>query len=293
MSVSVINHYRDRFQRVLRHIDENLENDLGVETLSDVAAFSKFHFHRQFKELLGIGVYKYVQLIRLKRASYQLAFRNLSILQIALESGYEGPEAFSRAFKKCFGQTPSDFKKQPEWVLYNKIYESINQVRIKYMKKNLPMDQIRIIDFKETRIAALEHRGDPALIGDSIRKFIEWRKQTGIIPKSNAIFNILYNDPSDVQPEEFRLDIAVATDKEIAPNSVGIRLKYIPSGRCAVLRHKGSDESFGEAISYLYRQWLPHSAQELRDFPLYCQRVSFFPDVSEHEAVTDIFLPLK
>jgi len=35
------------------------------------------------------------------------------------------------------------------------------------------------------------------------------------------------------------------------------------------------------------------STERLRDFPLYCQRISFFPDVPEHETVTDIFLPLK
>jgi len=38
---------------------------------------------------------------------------------------------------------------------------------------------------------------------------------------------------------------------------------------------------------------LPGSGAELRDFPLYVQRVKFFPEVPEHEAVTDAFLPLK
>ena len=37
----------------------------------------------------------------------------------------------------------------------------------------------------------------------------------------------------------------------------------------------------------------PASGEEPRDFPLYFQRVSFFPDVPEHEAITDVFLPLR
>jgi AraC family transcriptional regulator len=37
---------------------------------------------------------------------------------------------------------------------------------------------------------------------------------------------------------------------------------------------------------------LPASGEALPDFPLYCQRVSFVPMVAEHEAITDIFLPL-
>jgi AraC family transcriptional regulator len=60
-----------------------------------------------------------------------------------------------------------------------------------------------------------------------------------------------------------------------------------------VLRHIGTEDSLGDAVSYLYADWLPRSGEEPRDFPLYFQRLSFFPDVAEHEAATDILLPLK
>ena len=61
--------------RCSSHIDAHPETDLSLERLSSVAAFSKYHFLRQFSELLGIGVHKYVQLVRMKRAGYALAFR--------------------------------------------------------------------------------------------------------------------------------------------------------------------------------------------------------------------------
>jgi AraC family transcriptional regulator len=79
----------------------------------------------------------------------------------------------------------------------------------------------------------------------------------------------------------------------VADNPFGVVEKTIPGGRCAVLRHLGSDDHIGESITYLYSKWLPLSGEELRDFPLYLQRVSFFPDVPEHEAIIDVFLPLK
>ncbi len=98
---SAVDTYRSRFRKVLEYIDRHLEDDLTIEHLSKVAAFSKYHFHRQFSELLGISVYKYLQLTRLKRASYQLAFRDqMPIIDISLASGYENHESFSRAFKK-------------------------------------------------------------------------------------------------------------------------------------------------------------------------------------------------
>ena len=152
--------------------------------------------------------------------------------------------------------------------------------------------KVRLVDFAETRVAVLEHRGDPTAIGDSIRRFIAWRKTMALPPRTSATFNILYDDPITAVPEAFRLDHCAATEREVAPNDAGVGVKLIPGGRCAVLRHVGSDDLLGAALRYLRADWLPRSGEASRDFPLYLQRVTFFPDVPEGEAVTDIFLPL-
>lgn len=68
--------YRDRMIRVLDHIDRNLDAELDLASLAGIAAFSPHHFHRQFAALFGVSLYRYVQLLRLKRASYRLAFRD-------------------------------------------------------------------------------------------------------------------------------------------------------------------------------------------------------------------------
>jgi AraC family transcriptional regulator len=286
--------YLARFRKVLEHIDAHLDGDLSVEGLSRVAAFSKFHFHRQFSSLFGMGVYEYVQLQRLKRASYQLAFRDQhSIIDIALATGYEGPEAFARAFKKRVGQTPSEFRKQPNWEPWRTTYQPLSELRSRHMKPSPQAAQVKVIHFPETKVAALQHRGDPRRIGDSVRTFITWRKQNALPPRLSATFNILHDNPEEVAPEDYRLDICAATDREVKENPFGVVGKVIPAGRCAVLRHVGSDDTLAATVRYLYAEWLPQSGEELRDFPLFFQRVSFFPDVPEHEAVTDVFLPLK
>ncbi|GGA51838.1 AraC family transcriptional regulator [Dyella nitratireducens] len=284
--------YLARFQKVFTYIDEHLHEELTVARLSAVAAFSKHHFLRQFSDLFGIGVYKYVQLSRLKRASYQLAFRDdQPVIEIALDSGYDNPESFARAFKKSAGQTPTEFRKQPRWEPWHGTYEPLTALRTRYMHAKTDTRDVRIMDFAETRIAVLEHRGDPNHLGDSIRSFIAWRKQHHLHPSRHATFNIFYDDPYQVAPEDYRMDLCVAVDRDIAGD--GIVDKIIPAGRCAVLRHMGSDDHLYASISYLYSEWLPHSGEEPRDFPLFVQRVRFFPDVPEHEAVVDIFLPLK
>ena len=97
-------------------------------------------------------------------------FGTSSIVEIALDSGYEGPEAFSRAFKQRIGQTPSGFRKQPQWIPWHAAFRPISETRIAHMKKTMRGEQVRIVEVKDTRVAVLEHRGDPALIGDSDAK---------------------------------------------------------------------------------------------------------------------------
>ncbi|MGL4622171.1 AraC family transcriptional regulator [Chroococcidiopsis sp.] len=294
MNESAADLYCARFCKVLEYIDSHLDDDLTIARLSNVAAFSKYHFHRQFSELFGISVYKYVQLTRLKRASYQLAFRDwIPIVDISLASGYENHESFSRAFKKSIGQTPSEFREHPQWNPWHLIYQPLSDLRIEHMKPNNQPDRVKVIMFKETKVAALEHRGDPNLIGNSVRKFIEWRKQNNLPPQVSDTFNILYDNPSETSPENFRLDICASTEWDVTNNSFGVLEKTMPGGRCAVLRYIGDDANLGESIAYLYSNWLPLSGEEPRDFPLFLQRVKFFPDVPEHEAIIDAFLPLK
>ncbi len=201
--------------------------------------------------MFGIGVYQYVQLARLKRASYRLAFRDDAITEIALDSGYEGPEFLSRAFRQRIGQTPGEFRKQPRWIRWRPTYRPITETRTLHMKPNMQQEEVSIIDFKETRVAFLEHRGDPTLIGDSIRKFINWRKEAGLPPRTSATFNILYDAPTETRPKKFRLDLCAASERDVAPNDVGVVPKARPGGRCAVLRYIGSDDCLVDEVHHL------------------------------------------
>jgi AraC family transcriptional regulator len=185
------------------------------------------------------------------------------------------------------------FRKLPQWNPWHSIDQPLSDLRIKYMQPENHPVKVELINFKDTKVAVLEHRGDPNLIGNSVRKFIEWRKQNHLSPQVSATFNILYNNPSETLPDDYRLDICAATEQGVVNNPFGVVEKTIPGGKCAVLRHIGDDANLGESITYLYSEWLSLSGEELRDFPLFLQRVRFFPNVPEHEAITDIFLPLQ
>jgi AraC family transcriptional regulator len=284
--------YHTRMKRVLNYVDRHLEDDLGLDTLSAVAALSKYHFHRQFRGYFGISVHRYVQLVRMKRAGQVLAFKDeASVTETALDVGYDAPDAFAPAFRKSFGQLPSAFRDKPDWEVWFASLWPLSNARSKLMKTAYSLADVNIIDVPETPVAVLQHRGNPALVGETIQKFIGWRRAVGLSAASSATYNVFHSDSDITPPDEFRLDICAATDRKIELNEQGVQAGVLPAGRCAVLRAIGA-ENVEPAIEFLYRDWLPASGEELRDFPLYCQRVSFVPMVAEHEAITDIFMPL-
>ena len=282
------NAYAERFNKVFDYIDKHLDDELSVECLSKIANFSKYHFHRQFFEYAGINVFRYVQLMRLRRASYRLVFsEHTRIIDIALEAGFENPESFSRAFKNMFGQSPSQFRISPAWEHWHTLYRAPTKQRRQIM-------EVKIIDFNETRVAALEHRGAPELVNDSVKEFISWRKQSGFSPINTSLtLGIVYDNPETTKPENFRFDICGSVNAAIPDNPQGVVNKVIPNGRCAVVRHLGPHNRIGESAYYLYREWLPNSGEELRDFPLFFHYLNLMPETPEHELVTDVYLPLK
>ena len=281
--------YAKRFNQVFDYIERHLDDSLVLEQLSKVANFSPYHFHRQFSSYCGMPVGRYIQLMRLKRASYRLAFNTLEkIIDIALDAGFQNPESFSRAFKQTFGLTPSQFRKQPAWVAWHQRIPEQKRKRTQTMN-------IKIVDFPETRVAMLHYQGEPARLNEAAARFIEWRKATGFSPVATSqTYGIAPHDPASTNAADFCFDICGSVEAPIQENNLfGVINGCIPAGRCAVVRHHGSHDSLSESARYLYRYWLPTSGEELRDFPLYFQWLNFVHDVAVHELLTDIYLPLK
>ena len=286
--------YHERMQRVLDYIDKHLDGDLDLGVLSGVAAFSRFHFHRQFAATFGLSAHRYVQLARMKRASYRLAYRDAqSVTEVAMDAGYDAPDAFARAFRQRFGQSPSSFRKAPDWERWLTAFGPLDNARSKLMQKTFTPDDVTIRDVLPTPVAIMEHRGDPAMLGATIQRFIAWRIAAGLHPSTSPTFNVWRSERRPASSADYSVDLCAGTDQPVDAHGERIQAGEIPGGRCAVLRVVGNTDNLEPAALYLYREWLPASGEEARDFPIYCQRLSFFPEVPEHETVADLFLPLR
>lgn len=107
-----MNFYVSAIRDTVEYIEHNLGESLSLAALSAQAGISDFHFNRMFKTLSGMTLKQYVLGRKLSRACEQIAATDQTMLDIALNLGFEYPEVFSRAFKKQFGIAPSEVRRK-------------------------------------------------------------------------------------------------------------------------------------------------------------------------------------
>ena len=278
----------EKIQRVCEYINLHLDEPLNLTVLCQQVYVSKYHFHRLFAAYTGVTLMDFVQLGRMKRASYQLAFKpEMNILDIALQAGFDSHEAFGRAFKRRFQQTPSGFRKQANWPFWHE------QLRATLPKQEIKM-KVEIIHRNVEPIAYLRHIGSPKKVLDSAAQFIAWRKATGLSPiQSSKTYGIPYSDPDQTPEDAFQFDIAGSVTQAVPENEFGVQNAELPAGRYAVIHHEGSHDTMNDSIYQLFREWLPEQQEQAGDFPIFFQYLNFVHDVAEHELRTDILLLLK
>lgn len=99
-------------QSVLLYIHNNLNGNITIESLSGIACFSKDHFSKVFKSIIGLPPNDYIIRKRIERAQFLLMTTELSQNEIIEQTGFKSLSYFSRLFKKHTGYSPERYRKQ-------------------------------------------------------------------------------------------------------------------------------------------------------------------------------------
>lgn len=102
--------HTEKFMAVCNYIHEHCMDDLCLDDIAAYAGFSKYHFTRLFKNFTGVSFYKYLNRKRIEHAEKLLVNPELSITEVALQSGFSSLSAFIRMFKLIKGCTPTEFR---------------------------------------------------------------------------------------------------------------------------------------------------------------------------------------
>ena len=93
------------------YIESNLDSTIEIDEIAKVAFTSRYHFQRLFHAFTGFTLSEYIRNRRLTLAGEELSFKEAKITEIAFKYGYESSDAFTKAFQRLHGTTPSKIKK--------------------------------------------------------------------------------------------------------------------------------------------------------------------------------------
>lgn len=95
----------------LDYIEDNLDSLIEIEEIAKVSFVSRYHFQRMFHALTGFTLGEYIRNRRLTLAAEELTSKDVRVTDVAIKYGYESIDAFTKAFQRMHGVTPSKIKK--------------------------------------------------------------------------------------------------------------------------------------------------------------------------------------
>ena len=100
-------------QRMQDYIESNLDQDISLADLAKAAGYSPWYSYRLFQSLLHMTPAVYIRRLRLSKSALRLRDEKVKIIDVAFDLGFASVDGYTRAFRKEFGITPSEYAKSP------------------------------------------------------------------------------------------------------------------------------------------------------------------------------------
>lgn len=95
-----------------QYVDDHLDQPISLDHLAQQLHYSKYHLQHEFATATNWSLYDYIKKRRLHEAALNLLDGNQPIIHIALASGYQNQQSFTKAFKEIYKVSPNQFRQQ-------------------------------------------------------------------------------------------------------------------------------------------------------------------------------------
>lgn len=287
------NEYLRRIYKVQDYIESNINDSLSIEELADVAGFSKFHFHRIFKGIVNESLSRYVNRLKLERATHLLTYRtDMTITHIAYHFGFTDSAVFSRTFKSHYGISPSQYRSDN-----SKNCKDVRGIS-QYNECKKVRGNVEIVTADDINVAYTRHIGTYGELTIAFPKMIEKlfhyaAKQNYHVFDDTKVLTIYHDHHEFTEDYHLRTSLCITIPDASAVETNDIGIMVIPSGKYAVGHFEIFQDEYKGAWDFIYGKWLPNSGYKPRDsypFEMYKNDPRRHP---EKKHIVDIYVPIE
>ncbi|WP_315508099.1 AraC family transcriptional regulator [Capnocytophaga leadbetteri] len=277
------NDYVQRINKVVAYINNHLDETLELKTLANEAALSDFHFHRIFKALKGEAIGGYITRLRLEATARLLRYTALTIEEIAFNIGYETPASLSKAFKKQYGISPTEYRTNKDNYIMKK--EIINP------DLALKAPKIVTLEPKNLIYVALTGAYGSLDYGKAYEQLWAVIKAQKLFTKGIESICISYDDPKITEGSLQRSDVCLAIHKPATPQEE-VSCKTLAGGKYAVFFYQGSYENLSQVYDTAVR-WVIDHQYTLREEPFFEKYLNDARRTPKEKLKTEIYIPIN
>ncbi|GFD93933.1 AraC family transcriptional regulator [Alteromonas sp. KUL156] len=293
-----------RISNAIDFIERNLDKKLVLEEIAEKAYFSPYHFHRLFKAVTKETVNDFITRKRVeKSASFLLNKKNKTVTEVSEIVGFVTLSSFSRAFKKFYGMSPAEFKKESP-SKYSKICktESKNgkietqfEQYICNINTNLKWMQMKakteVKKMPTLKVAYLTHQGKMDAVENAYYKLMEWAYPKGLMQQENLRMLTVYHDsPKITDEDKIRMSVCLTLNSEVKTEGE-VSVKEIPELKCIVSRLEITPSEFQQAWESSFVWMSEHGFKKADQDPYEI----FYNNPNEHpegKCIVDICIPV-
>lgn len=276
--------------RLLAAMQSRLDGDLSLEALAAEAGVSRWQLQREFKAALGETPKAYVERVRLERGAFRMLVQDASLLQIALDCGFQTPETFARAFRRRHGQTPQAWRRE-RWAALAGSGASAAVPENTLSLSSFRLSETRLMRLQSLHLATVRHLGPYEAVPESLFDTLSaWADRRGL-PGQRHWLGIGYDAPAMTAQADLRFDAALIVGAPFDSDAQVVH-RVLPGGNFALTTHVGSYAT----LPLAYAQILPRLLLDHRWTVIGLPAVEFYhcAQVSVRAALnhTDICLPV-
>lgn len=148
-------------QKMQDFIEANLNEDITLTKLSNIALFSTWYSYRIFKDYTGLTISDYIRKLRLSKSALKLRDEKVKIIDISFEMGFKSVDGYQRAFQREFNCNPNEYAKNPIPIyLFNPYGVKFNNMEEKERMENVKNVFVQVVDKPKRKVIIM--RGSKA-----------------------------------------------------------------------------------------------------------------------------------